>query len=180
MVRAYGGDHRANWEDYIPLIEFAHNPSVNSTTGFTPFRLNHGREAVSPVAFHTATHVPRPDAQRFLADYNNALTETRARVEEAHLRAALNPPTPRKLDLSSTDPFTNQYSRRTKRDADRNERNLLPISTQGVPERTPITTHSAISSDVHNARDAAGVFPRRGNWLVSYLLDFPTINGGGL
>ena len=96
MVRAYCGDHGANWEDYIPLIEFAHNTSVSTTTGFTPFRSNHGREAVFPVAFHTTTHVQRPDAQRFLADYNHALTEARARVEEAHLRAALNPPTPRK------------------------------------------------------------------------------------
>ena len=31
-----------DWSDKCPMVEFAINSSINATTGYTPFELNHG------------------------------------------------------------------------------------------------------------------------------------------
>ena len=35
-------DHQKNWADKCPMVEFALNSSVSTTTGFAPFELNQG------------------------------------------------------------------------------------------------------------------------------------------
>ena len=42
------GDHR-NWEDLLPMAAFAMNNAKSSTTGETPFYLNHGTHPHTPV-----------------------------------------------------------------------------------------------------------------------------------
>jgi hypothetical protein len=46
MLSSYTQTSQSNWANYLPFIVFAYNTSVHSSTGFTPFRLLCGREAV--------------------------------------------------------------------------------------------------------------------------------------
>ena len=46
MLSSYTQKAQQSWADYLPFIVFAYNTSVHSATGFTPYRLLYGREAV--------------------------------------------------------------------------------------------------------------------------------------
>ena len=38
-----------NWEDFLPFIEFTNNPSVHSTTNFSPFEIVFGFNPLTPL-----------------------------------------------------------------------------------------------------------------------------------
>ena len=40
---------KADWDDYIPAVLFSYRSSMNETTGHSPFFLEHGREAQTPM-----------------------------------------------------------------------------------------------------------------------------------
>ena len=42
-------DHRRDWADFVPEAVLAYNTSVHESTGFTPYRLMFGREAILPL-----------------------------------------------------------------------------------------------------------------------------------
>lgn len=42
-------DHRRDWADCVPKALLAYNTSVHESTGFTPYRLMFGREAILPL-----------------------------------------------------------------------------------------------------------------------------------
>lgn len=42
MLRSYVQDGGADWDEWVPMVEFAYNNSEHPGTGFTPFFLNHG------------------------------------------------------------------------------------------------------------------------------------------
>ena len=42
-------DHRRDWADFVPKAVVAYNTSVHESTGFTPYRLMFGREAILPL-----------------------------------------------------------------------------------------------------------------------------------
>lgn len=42
ILRALVEPHQCDWVDRLPMVEFAINSSVNSSTGFAPFELNYG------------------------------------------------------------------------------------------------------------------------------------------
>ena len=42
-------DHRRDWADFVPKAVLAYNTSVHESTGFTPYRLMFGREAILPL-----------------------------------------------------------------------------------------------------------------------------------
>ena len=50
MLRSYVTKKQSNWEEYLPLLEFAYNSSKHSATGFTPFMLMYGFQPRSPMA----------------------------------------------------------------------------------------------------------------------------------
>ena len=42
MLRAYLSKHQSNWEDYLPILEFAYNSAKDVSWGFSPFMLRYG------------------------------------------------------------------------------------------------------------------------------------------
>ncbi|CEP16034.1 hypothetical protein [Parasitella parasitica] len=43
------GQEPNTWCEYVPFVAFAYNTSKQASTGFTPFKLMHGRDAVLPL-----------------------------------------------------------------------------------------------------------------------------------
>ena len=42
MLRAYVSKRQSNWEDYLPILEFAYNSAKHAATRFSPFMLMYG------------------------------------------------------------------------------------------------------------------------------------------
>lgn len=51
MLRAYVLDLGGNWEEHLPLIEFAYNNSFHSSFGMAPFEALYGRKCRSPICW---------------------------------------------------------------------------------------------------------------------------------
>ena len=54
MLRAYVSKRQSNWEDYLPILEFAYNSAKHVTTGFSPFMLMYGFQPRSLVTLGLA------------------------------------------------------------------------------------------------------------------------------
>ena len=51
MLRACVLDFKGNWDEYLPLIEFAYNNSFQSTIGMAPYEALYGRRCRTPVCW---------------------------------------------------------------------------------------------------------------------------------
>ncbi|KAL0401528.1 UNVERIFIED_CONTAM: hypothetical protein Slati_4182700 [Sesamum latifolium] len=51
MMRAYVIEFRENWDDHLPLIEFAYNNSFHSSIGMAPYEALYGRKCRSPICW---------------------------------------------------------------------------------------------------------------------------------
>ncbi|RVW83820.1 Transposon Ty3-G Gag-Pol polyprotein [Vitis vinifera] len=51
LLRACALDLKGNWDDYLPLVEFAYNNSFQASIGMTPFKALYGRRCRSPVCW---------------------------------------------------------------------------------------------------------------------------------
>ena len=49
MLRAFCSDQKDDWDEYLPILEFAFNAAANSVTGKSPFSLNGGVEPLRPI-----------------------------------------------------------------------------------------------------------------------------------
>ena len=58
MLRQYEATDQKDWDLYLDLVLFAYRTSNHSSTGFTPFQLGYGREAMLPT--HLLTHDQEP------------------------------------------------------------------------------------------------------------------------
>ena len=51
LLRACALDLKGNWDDYLPLVEFAYNNSFQDSIGMAPFEVLYGRRCRSPVCW---------------------------------------------------------------------------------------------------------------------------------
>ncbi|RVW73465.1 Transposon Ty3-G Gag-Pol polyprotein [Vitis vinifera] len=51
LLRACALDLKGNWDDYLPLVEFAYNNSFQASIGMAPFEALYGRRCRSPVCW---------------------------------------------------------------------------------------------------------------------------------
>ncbi|KIL56333.1 hypothetical protein M378DRAFT_54743, partial [Amanita muscaria Koide BX008] len=42
ILRSVINDYQDNWVEQLPMVEFAMNSAINSSTGFAPFEVNYG------------------------------------------------------------------------------------------------------------------------------------------
>jgi hypothetical protein len=57
MLRAFVNYKQNNWDEYLALVEFAYNNSVQASTGVTPFFANYGQPPSTP----TSLFLKKPD-----------------------------------------------------------------------------------------------------------------------
>ena len=72
MLRAYVSKKQTNWEDYLPILEFAYNSAKHVSTKFSPFMLMYGFQSRSPVSVGLANEKLH-HVKDFLQDYMDML-----------------------------------------------------------------------------------------------------------
>ena len=88
VLRHYVNPTQDDWDRWLPVVEFALNNSVHSSTGTTPFFLNYGRHPHTPLSLQT----PRmrsasvPSAVKFTADMYDALVKAKKCLQAAQQR----------------------------------------------------------------------------------------------
>ena len=85
MLRAYVSKRQSNWEDYLPILEFAYNSAKNVTTGFSPFMLMYGFQPRSPVTIGLGNERIQ-HVKDFLQDHFDMLKIARLNVKQAQDR----------------------------------------------------------------------------------------------
>lgn len=86
MLRAYINPNQDNWEDLLPLAEFAYNNSVQSSSGFTPFALNHGQNPVMPLSLLPESKIDNPAAGALLEKLDGMLSKAKENLRAAQER----------------------------------------------------------------------------------------------
>ena len=77
-LRAFVAPHQSDWDEHLIAAEFAYNNSVQASTGFTPFYLNHGRHPHTPLSLAVADNQPRT------RDNNPAANDFVGRLKSEH------------------------------------------------------------------------------------------------
>ncbi|MCO5603809.1 hypothetical protein L7F22_057961 [Adiantum nelumboides] len=49
LLKCYVSEHKATWEHYLPLVEYAYNNTVHTSTGKAPFEIVKGGKKVPPI-----------------------------------------------------------------------------------------------------------------------------------
>ena len=72
MLRAYISKKQTNWEDYLPILEFAYNSAKHVSTKFSPFMLMYGFQPRSLILIGLA-NVKLQHVKDFLQDHMDML-----------------------------------------------------------------------------------------------------------
>jgi len=91
MLRAYVAPHQSDWDEHLIAAEFAYNNSVQASTGYTPFYLNHGRHPHTPLSLAVADNQPRthdnnPAANDFVGRFKSELACAKDALHRAQER----------------------------------------------------------------------------------------------
>jgi hypothetical protein len=86
-LRAYVNVKHNDWDSHLPIVEFAYNNAVNSSTGFTPFYLNYGFHPRLPSNLPSAIQdCTTPQATAFLARLDEDLQVAKTNLKSAQDR----------------------------------------------------------------------------------------------
>lgn len=83
VLRHFINPRQDNWEELLPLAEFAINDSDNPSTGYTPFYLAYGEQVSSPIDL---SDVVVPKAQATAQDVLDTVAHAKTNLREAHVR----------------------------------------------------------------------------------------------
>ncbi|WMV58132.1 hypothetical protein MTR67_051517 [Solanum verrucosum] len=68
MLRVCVNDFKGNWDDHLPLIEFAYNNSYHSSIGMAPFVVLYGKRCRSPIGWFEERLKTAQSRQKSYAD----------------------------------------------------------------------------------------------------------------
>lgn len=90
MLRSRINFQQNDWDEHLSVAELATNNSIQASTHFTPFYLNHGREAKLPLDHAIAEIVPtnNPEAAARIKRLHQDLQRARSNIEVAQHRQA--------------------------------------------------------------------------------------------
>ncbi|MCO5572577.1 hypothetical protein L7F22_026333 [Adiantum nelumboides] len=60
LLKCYVSEHKGKWEQYLPLVEYAYNNTMHSSTGKAPFEIVEGGKKVPPI-LHTKDKIFEAD-----------------------------------------------------------------------------------------------------------------------
>ena len=86
MLRNYISPTQHDWDEKLPLAEFAINNSWNASTGSTPFLLNYGAHPRMPTIGVPTNPSKFPGVEKFTQDMKQSLEDAKARLSEARER----------------------------------------------------------------------------------------------
>src|SRR5690606_20032872 len=87
MLSMYVNSTHSNWDTILPFVTYAYNTSVQTSSGFTPFRLVYGRESLTPLdallSSSSSFHSSDPRSQSYI----EAAREARSLARDALIRS---------------------------------------------------------------------------------------------
>ncbi|KAH7445295.1 hypothetical protein KP509_01G001400 [Ceratopteris richardii] len=83
LLKCYVSEHKASWEKYLPLVEYAYNSTVHSSTGKAPFEIVEGGKKIPPI-LHTKDKIF--EADRYVQDWQEAYTKVKHALEKSQTK----------------------------------------------------------------------------------------------
>jgi len=114
MLRAFCEDQKDDWDEYLPMLEFAYNSSVHSATGQTPFMLNTGRQPSRPIDVELPEQLTKVES---LEDYSKRM---KFAVESA------------KVNIKKAQERMVKYKNKNKRELEFSVGNMVLLHAAGV------------------------------------------------
>ena len=87
LLKCYVHDHKEKWEQYLPLVEYAYNNTVHTSTGKAPFEIVEGGKKVPPI-LHTKDKIF--EADKCVEDMQESYARVKyalQRTQEKHKKA---------------------------------------------------------------------------------------------
>jgi transposase InsO family protein len=85
-LRNYCTGAGKDWDEHLPLVEFAINNSVSSATGMSPFYMNYGFHPNIPATINHEVRKHNPTAQGFAEALHERVTRAKACMQAAQAR----------------------------------------------------------------------------------------------
>ena len=88
ILKCYVADQKSEWEKYLPLVEFAYNNTVHSSTRKAPFEIIYEKVILPPI-LRTKDEILATD--EYVRDLETAFSQVRTAIErsqEKHKKAA--------------------------------------------------------------------------------------------
>ncbi|MCO5607209.1 hypothetical protein L7F22_061402 [Adiantum nelumboides] len=82
-VRAIAARHKGKWEQYLPLVEYAYNNTVHSSTGKAPFEIVEGGKKVPPI-LHTKDKIF--EADKYVQDMDEMYKKVKVALEKTQAK----------------------------------------------------------------------------------------------
>lgn len=86
MLSAFCEGKKTDWDEHLPMLEFAYNSSMNAVTKRSPFFLNYGREPFKPIDIEMADVGASEEVVDFAAAAREALELSRELIRQAQER----------------------------------------------------------------------------------------------
>ncbi|MCO5551159.1 hypothetical protein L7F22_004656 [Adiantum nelumboides] len=83
LLKSYISDQKTQWERYLPLVEFAYNNTIHSSTGKTPFQIVEGAMKV-PLFLSTKDKIFEED--EYTRDLDTAFAKVRETLKKSQER----------------------------------------------------------------------------------------------
>ena len=83
LLKCYVSEHKASWEQYLPLVEYAYNNTVHSSTGKAPFEIVEGGKKVPPI-LHTKDKIF--EADRYVEGWEEAYKKVKYALEKSQAK----------------------------------------------------------------------------------------------
>ncbi|MCO5571653.1 hypothetical protein L7F22_025400 [Adiantum nelumboides] len=83
LLKCYVSEHKVAWEQYLPLVEYAYNNTVHSSTGKAPFEIVEGGKKVPPI-LHTKDKIF--EADRYVEGWQEAYKKVKYALEKTQAK----------------------------------------------------------------------------------------------
>ncbi|MCO5614399.1 hypothetical protein L7F22_068680 [Adiantum nelumboides] len=83
LLKCYVSEHKGKWEQYLPLVEYAYNNTVHSSTRKAPFEIVGGGKKVPPI-LHTKDKIF--EADKYVQDMDEMYKKVKVALEKTQAK----------------------------------------------------------------------------------------------